>query len=208
MSDQRWLSLSDAAALLGVHTSTVRKWSNEGKLPVHLTSGGHRRYLLSEIELWQKSRISAEAIDTSFLLQEILRSVRLQIQELSLEKETWFLRMDTGTRAYFRESGRNLARTLVAYLTVEGEESVAQAGALGFEYAVHCRRLGLTVKEAAQVFLFFRQQVLEALGKAYQSACITSPVAWNALLQRFSHFSDQVLIAILDHYDQRERHVP
>lgn len=207
MSAQRWLSLSDAAALLGVHTSTVRKWSNEGKLPVHLTSGGHRRYLLSEIELWQKSRLNAEIVDASHLLQEIIRSVRLQLQELSLEKEPWFLRMDTSTRAYFRESGRNLARALVAYLAVEGDELVAQAGALGFEYAVHCRRLGLTIKDAVRVFLFFRQQVLEALGNAYQSACITSPVAWNALLQRFSRFSDQVLLAILDHYDQRERHV-
>ena len=208
MSAQRWLSLSDAAALLGVHTSTVRKWSNEGKLPVHLTSGGHRRYLLSEIELWQKSRLNAEAVDASRLLQEILRSVRLQLQELSPEKETCFPPMDASTRAYFRESGRNLARALVAYLAVEGDESVAQTGALGFEYAVRCRRLGLTTREAAQVFLFFRQQVLEALGHAYQSACITSPVAWNALLQRFSHFSDQVLMAILDHYEQRERHVP
>ncbi|MCK4977066.1 MAG: helix-turn-helix domain-containing protein, partial [Anaerolineales bacterium] len=45
-----WLSLSDAAEILGVHPSTVRKWSDEGVLPVRRTKGGHRRYLRSEVE--------------------------------------------------------------------------------------------------------------------------------------------------------------
>ena len=43
MNDE-WLSLSDAAKLLGVHPSTVRLWSDKGVLPTHRTSGGHRRY--------------------------------------------------------------------------------------------------------------------------------------------------------------------
>lgn len=30
-----WLSLSDAAEVLGVHPSTVRLWSDKGVLPVH-----------------------------------------------------------------------------------------------------------------------------------------------------------------------------
>ncbi len=34
---EKWLSLKDAADLLGVHPSTVRLWSNKGLLPVHLT---------------------------------------------------------------------------------------------------------------------------------------------------------------------------
>ena len=43
MTDE-WLSLSDAAKLLGVHPSTVRLWSDKGALPVHKTQRGHRRY--------------------------------------------------------------------------------------------------------------------------------------------------------------------
>ena len=35
--NKEWLGLSGTADLLGVHPSTVRKWSDEGKLPVHLT---------------------------------------------------------------------------------------------------------------------------------------------------------------------------
>ena len=51
-----WLSLSEIAELLGVHPSTVRSWSDQGRMPVHRTQGGHRRYRRSEIELWMQSR--------------------------------------------------------------------------------------------------------------------------------------------------------
>ena len=38
-----------AARLLGVHAATLAQWAREGRLSASPTSGGHRRYLLSEI---------------------------------------------------------------------------------------------------------------------------------------------------------------
>jgi len=38
------LRISEAAALLGVHPDTLRRWSDEGKVPVSRTPGGERRY--------------------------------------------------------------------------------------------------------------------------------------------------------------------
>jgi excisionase family DNA binding protein len=39
-----WLTLGQAAKLLGVAQSTIRKWSDNGRLPAFYTPGGHRRY--------------------------------------------------------------------------------------------------------------------------------------------------------------------
>src|SRR5438105_5595202 len=39
-----WLTLGQAAKFLGVAQSTVRKWSDRGRLPAFYTPGGHRRY--------------------------------------------------------------------------------------------------------------------------------------------------------------------
>ena len=39
-----WLTLGQAAKLLGVAQSTVRAWSDAGRLPVFYTPGGHRRF--------------------------------------------------------------------------------------------------------------------------------------------------------------------
>ena len=44
------LSISHAAAILGVAISTLRRWEAEQKLiPTYRTKGGHRRYSLAEI---------------------------------------------------------------------------------------------------------------------------------------------------------------
>ena len=38
------MSIKEAANLLGVAESTLRRWDNEGKLVADRTKGGHRRY--------------------------------------------------------------------------------------------------------------------------------------------------------------------
>ena len=38
------LRLAEAAALLGVHPDTLRRWTDEGKVPCTRTPGGQRRY--------------------------------------------------------------------------------------------------------------------------------------------------------------------
>lgn len=43
------LSISEAAHVIGVSVTTLRRWEKEGKLPTHRIRSGHRRYKLSEI---------------------------------------------------------------------------------------------------------------------------------------------------------------
>ena len=43
--DQIWLTLSEAAEQLGVHPTTLRRWADNGDIPVSVTPGGHRRFL-------------------------------------------------------------------------------------------------------------------------------------------------------------------
>jgi excisionase family DNA binding protein len=42
--DPDWLTLGQAARYLGVAQSTIRKWSDQGRVPAFYTPGGHRRY--------------------------------------------------------------------------------------------------------------------------------------------------------------------
>ena len=44
------LRLSEAAALLGVHPDTLRRWADEGKVPVSRTPGGERRFIRADID--------------------------------------------------------------------------------------------------------------------------------------------------------------
>ena len=45
-----YLARSDVARLLGVSPNTVTRWAREGRLPSHLTLGGHHRFDRTKIE--------------------------------------------------------------------------------------------------------------------------------------------------------------
>ena len=47
-----WLTLGQAAKFLGVAQSTIRKWSDQGRVPAFYTPGGHRRYRRRDLELF------------------------------------------------------------------------------------------------------------------------------------------------------------
>jgi excisionase family DNA binding protein len=45
-----WLTLGQAAKYLGVAQSTIRKWSDLGRVPAFYTPGGHRRYRRTDLD--------------------------------------------------------------------------------------------------------------------------------------------------------------
>src|SRR6266536_110395 len=45
-----WLTLGQAAKYLGVAQSTIRKWSDLGRVPAFYTPGGHRRYKRADLD--------------------------------------------------------------------------------------------------------------------------------------------------------------
>jgi excisionase family DNA binding protein len=49
-SDPEWMTLGQAARFLGVAQSTMRKWSDQGRVPAFYTPGRHRRYRRGDLE--------------------------------------------------------------------------------------------------------------------------------------------------------------
>ena len=45
-----WLTLGQAAKYLGVAQSTIRKWTDQGRVPAFKTPGGHRRYRRRDLD--------------------------------------------------------------------------------------------------------------------------------------------------------------
>jgi excisionase family DNA binding protein len=50
-----FLTRSEVAKLLGVSPNTVTRWAREGRLPCHVTLGGHHRFERVLVEQLQKS---------------------------------------------------------------------------------------------------------------------------------------------------------
>jgi excisionase family DNA binding protein len=200
-----WLSLSEAAELLGVHPSTVRSWADGGKLPVQRTHGGHRRFRRADVELWNQSQRLRPTDSADLIIQNAVGRTRLQIGAGQLEAEAWFQKLDEAARDQYRRSGRALLQGMNSYLSTKGATAGKQARATGIEYASIGRRCGLSRLEATQALLFFRGMLTESLISVYESAAIQSPHAWGDMLRKINTFADQVLLALLEEYQRIEK---
>lgn len=54
-TDTEFLTRSGVSRLLGVSPNTVTRWAREGRLPCHVTLGGHHRF---DRELVEQLRLS------------------------------------------------------------------------------------------------------------------------------------------------------
>ena len=202
MTDE-WLSLSDAAKVLGVHPSTVRLWSDKGVLPTHKTQGGHRRYKSSEISLWAEASLKSPEIQTEHMMQEVIKNVRMQISEGRLQAEAWYKKLDEDARSQYRMSSRSLFHGLMTYLATNGEEAASEAYASGYEYASRAHRYSLSYVDAARAFLFFRNTLIESVITVYGNANVPSGQTAE-MFHKMHTFTDDILISLLQTYELLE----
>ena len=197
---EEWLSLSDAAKVLGVHPSTVRLWSDKGILPTHKTNGGHRRYKRNEISLWLEISRKSSEIEPESMMNEVVKNVRMQISEGRLQAESWYQKLDEDARAQYRLSSRSLFHGLMQYIATHGEDAASEAYAIGYEYASRARRYELSYVDAAKAFLFFRDALVSSVIKVYGDARVPVPQA-SEMYTKIHTFTDEILISLLQTYE-------
>jgi excisionase family DNA binding protein len=198
--EKHWLSLSDVALMLGVHPSTVRIWADQGVLPVYRTKGGHRRFLREEIELWVQTSRQKKDLEPARALRDVLKRIRFKIGKNELESEVWYQKLDDDARKKYRLSGKSMIQSLAGYLGAEGEDAIAEARSLGYEYASRGRRYGLSIIDATRAFLFFRNLLVDAMVAVYLDARVSDLEAWGEMLSRLRTFTDQTLVSLMETY--------
>ena len=91
-----WISTKETTRMLGVAPTTLRRWADEGKLVCQRTAGGHRRFLRSSIESFQRIGIepSVDAAElrewVAFLQNNDVHHVRQRLNKLYAQSEDWF----------------------------------------------------------------------------------------------------------------------
>ena len=199
------MSLGEAAEVLGVHPSTVRNWADQGVLPVHRTQGGHRRFLRKEIELWVDSQRMSRDENSAGMFRNALGYARIQIIEGQIEQESWYQKLDRNARTAYRHSGRTLMQGLMKSQGADDESAKKEARAIGTDYGSIGRRYNLSLIEAIQAYLFFRNVLLDATFHVFEQAAIKSSYAWSDLLNRINSFTDEILVSLVETYEERSR---
>ena len=198
--EKEWLTLSQVAGLLGVHPSTIRLWSDRGRIPVYRTLGNHRRYIRSEVELYSQTSHKAGGVKPENIIRFALQRIRFKIDKGQLEAEAWYQNLSEEAREQYRRSGRFLVQGLARYLSSKESGAIAEAHSLGYEYASRGRRCNMDNVDAARAFLFFRNALLESMIAVFQEAGVPSGPEWGEILTRTFAFTDQILLALLETY--------
>lgn len=98
-TDLKYFSTTDLANLIGVHVSTIKRWTDEGKLECIKTAGGHRKFTFQHVAHFLEER-NGQSDRTSLI--PIRSDEDLRISYEIMENNQEFLRDYILTRALQR----------------------------------------------------------------------------------------------------------
>jgi len=210
LNPDSWLDLSEAADVLGVHFTTLRRWVDAGKVPCIRTPGGRRRFRRAELIEFLASLHEGQT--TALAPIAGLRhpdEVPIRVSHLGVSDEPWYRKIDVEERAAMRRGGQQLMAILMQYTTRTngGEAFLAQGRQLAAYYGTACRRSGLSLVETMQAFLRVRNSIFDSVYEAGTLAGMADADTWR-LYDRMNKFLDSMLLATVEAFTAVEQALP
>ncbi len=200
MTQQKWLSLKQAAEQLEVHPTTLRRWADAGAIQVMVTPGGHRRFLPSDlVQFADAHRGSGSDIGQQWA-ENALQHTRSKI--VSRPNAGWMKQQSAESRVSFRTLGQKLVGLAMQFLALEEEDPavLAQAGEIGREYGELGRSSKMSLTEILRASLFFHEQLLESSLTTPDNKAMR-PEAMLRILQRTNKLLNAVHLGIASVYE-------
>src|SRR5579871_928353 len=200
-STSEWVSLRQAADMLGVHPATVRNWADKGDLPSRRTPGGHRRFRKADLLQYAAAQGELQPLEVQVIIQNALGETRLQVA--ALNSEAWYKGMSEGTREQLRQYGRQVLEALRDYLANGGSnEKLATAIHFGKRYAEMLEADGLTLPQAVRGFLYFSDFVTNSVLTWSEITLPRNASEWANLLRQVNTFIHTMLLSIIEFYQE------
>lgn len=202
LQDEIWLTIGQAAERLGVHSTTLRRWADEGDIPIMITPGGHRRFSVTDIDRFKDERHRLRVVAGLEKIWAEHALTRARAEVVSHREEELLLPFDEQEREHKRLLGRRMMGLLLQYVSIRegGEGILEEARAIGREHAENALNLGLPVSDALRVSMFFRDAVLEAALDLPEKAHVHTSANLE-LVRRINTLLNVVQLAITERYD-------
>jgi len=201
--EDEWLSLREAAEMLGMHPATVRLWADRNELPSRRTNGGHRRFRRSDIEARLRQEVEHKPRPAAQLLvQSVLGRVRFAFTDGTLNTLPWYEHFNESARDAYRSLGRRVLELLLRALTddTSSEDLRAEAIQLGKEYGSITRESHVPVADAVRAFLYFHSLVDESVLQLVevQGAREHQDIPWVESLYQVQALTNEILPALIE----------
>jgi excisionase family DNA binding protein len=201
-----WLSLGEAARILGVTPNTLRRWTDRGHLPTFTTPGGHRRFPRAAIESLLPSPRSRRPhlADLGASGARIAAAYRGELGGAP----AWLEGLPEGERQLFRERGRRMVDCLLLHLDADSPgpslANLHQAADHAIEYGAHIATRSAPLSEAVEAFLHFREPFIGQLVETARKRGLDTREATELLVDAQSAM-DSLLLAFIDGWQGNAR---
>lgn len=199
-----WLTLKEASERLKVHPTTLRRWADEGQIPVMLTPGGHRRFAASDIHHITERRHTIRRFGPveEIWAREALDRARKAV--MAEPQQAWLEGLDGKSRDSYRELGQRLMELTIKFIRAEDEDPalVAEATETGHVYGSQLHEAGLPLTEALRAAMFFGNALVETAVNLPQNVRI--PVeSQGRLIRRINSLLNAVQLGVAEMYDRK-----
>jgi excisionase family DNA binding protein len=205
LDSDEMLSLGKAAEMLGVHTMTLRRWSDSGQFPTYRTVGGHRRFALSDVRTYLAQNKTDPVNDISSAWASTAL-VQTRQQVAVQEQPRWMKAIDAEhLRDEYRRLGHQLMGLLLQYIAAEEPNGtfLEEARRIGRLYAAYGLRAGLNLPAVLEATIFFRDILVESSLEIPRTTAV-EPEANLRILRRVNQIINAIQLAVAGYYERAD----
>jgi len=198
-SGSRWLSVAEASNLLGIAVNTLRVWADAGHVRSFRTAGGHRRFAEDDLRALQDMPTEPGSLhDTP---ERAVIRMRRRLDGGAKAGAEWARLLSAEERNEVRLMGRRLVELGAAHgVQPRRRPRILEEGRqLGARYGSIMADHGMTLSQALETFIFFRNLFAEATG-AETSASDPHGASRNQH-RSLTAFMDQVMLGTARAFD-------
>ncbi len=198
-----WLSIRDAANLVGVSPATLRRWSDAGEIEAFTTPGGHRRFSRRAVEAMLPGAGGSHSVLQMGATPERLARLYRRVVHRMVAGTPWAGSLDPDKVGPYREHGRRIGSALLHHLDATDDESRDAAISIAEEACREYGRLaaenGSSLADAIELFMRFRMVFLREMTSVARRHALDIVEA-TALLEDTHRAFDRLLRAIIAGY--------
>lgn len=203
MTEDTFVSISEASQLLGVSEAALRQWTDEGRVKAFITPGGHRRYSRAELRKFMSAEHKTLGTKDLAAGLEETAAIHREIDRVSLAGTTWYNKLNQQAQERLAELGRRMLDVIIRYVTSPSrkEETINQARAVGKDIGATLAVAGIPLIDSVEAFLLHRDPIMNAVTHLMKKREAVDGRVIQAI-PSVAHVMDEALVALVAEHQQ------